>query len=143
MLHGQTPESMGKDQDFPVSLEMQFLGGDGENARSTGNLCTPGTNVVMNGELVTRHCTNAAARTYHGDQWVTVEMEVNGGGVIRHIIDGEVVIEYSEPQLDDREEHSRELAEDNGGLILTGGTISLQSEGHPIEFRKVELRRLR
>ncbi len=142
MIHGEPAEAMSKDQEFPVSIEAQFLGGTGEGERTTANLCTPGTNVVMGGELITRHCTNASSLTYHGDEWVTVELEVHGGEFIRHIIDGEVVLEYEEPQLDEREEHSRELAERQGGLILTGGSISLQSESHPIEFRKVALRRL-
>ncbi len=142
MIHGEPAEAMSRDQDFPVSIEVQFLGGDGEGERATANLCTPGTNVVMGGELITRHCTNSSARTYHGNEWVTVEVEVRGSEVIRHIIDGEVVLEYQQPQLDDREEHARALAERRGGLILDEGTISLQSESHPIEFRKVELRRL-
>ena len=143
MIHGEAPATMSKDQDFPVSIEVQLLGGGGSEERATANLCTPGTHVVMEGELITRHCTNSASQTYHGDQWVTVEVEVRGSEIIRHIIDGETVIEYSEPQLDDREEHSRELAEAAGGLLLSEGSISLQSESHPIEFRKVELRRLR
>ncbi len=142
MIHGEPPEAMATDQEFPVSIEVQFLGGSGSGARPTANLCTPGTNVVMDGELVTRHCTNSVALTYHGDQWVTVEVEVRGNEVIRHIINGETVIEYQRPQLDDREEHSRQLAEAQSGLMLSGGSISLQSESHPIEFRKVELRRL-
>ena len=79
MIHGQTPESMGKDQDFPVSIEVQLLGGDGEHPRTTGNLCTPGTNVVMEGKLFTPHCVNSKSETYHGDQWVTAEVEVHGG----------------------------------------------------------------
>ncbi|MCA9270403.1 MAG: DUF1080 domain-containing protein, partial [Planctomycetales bacterium] len=78
MVHGQTPESMTKDQDFPVSIEVQLLGGKGEGERTTANLCTPGTHVVMDGKLVKRHCTNSASKTYHGDQWVTVEVEVRG-----------------------------------------------------------------
>jgi len=142
MIHGEPAEAMSKDQDFPVSIEVQFLGGSGEGERTTANLCTPGTNVVMHGELVTRHCTNSSSRTYEGEEWVTVETEVRGGEVIRHSIDGQVVLEYEQPQLDDREEHSRQLAVRQGGLILTEGTISLQSESHPIEFRRVELRRL-
>jgi len=73
MLHGQSPESMTVDQEFPVSIEAQMLGGDGEHERSTGNLCTPGTHVEMDGELVTRHCTNSSSATYHGDGWVTME----------------------------------------------------------------------
>ena len=76
MIHGERAETMTRDQDFPVSIEVQFLGGSGSGERPTANLCTPGTNVVMDGELVTRHCTNAAAPTYHGDLWVTVEVEV-------------------------------------------------------------------
>ena len=79
MIHGQSAESMGKDQSFPVSIEVQLLGGTGSGNRTTGNLCTPGTNVVMNGRLHTQHCTNSTSKTYHGDQWVTVEVEVRGG----------------------------------------------------------------
>ena len=142
MIHGEPAAAMAKDQEFPVSIEVQFLGGSGEGERATANLCTPGTNVVMHGELITRHCTNSSSRTYHGEEWVIVETEVRGGEVIRHSIDGEVVLEYEQPQLDDREEHSRQLAVRQGGLILTEGTISLQSESHPIEFRRVELRPL-
>jgi hypothetical protein len=142
MLHGQTPESMTKDQDFPASIEVQFLGGNGRNERTTANLCTPGTNVVMNGKLFTPHCTNSSSKTYHGDQWVTVEIEVHGGKLMRHKIDGRTVLEYSEPQLDERDASARRLLEAGSPKMLTGGTISLQSESHPVEFRKVELREL-
>lgn len=139
MVHGEDPKRMSRDQDFPASIEVQLLGGSGSGTRTTANLCTPGTNVVMNGELVTRHCTNSKSKTYHGDQWVTAEIEVLGGETIRHLVDGQVVLEYQQPQLDDREAHARELIEANGGKLLTGGSISLQSESHPVEFRKVEI----
>ena len=76
MIHGQSPESMAKDQSFPVSIEVQLLGGTGRGVRPTANLCTPGTHVVMDGKLWTPHCTNSSSKTYHGDQWVTVELEV-------------------------------------------------------------------
>lgn len=142
MLHGESPETMSKDQDFPASIEVQFLGGSGTGERSTANLCTPGTNVVMNGELVTRHCTSSKSKTYHGDQWVTVEIEVRGNTLMRHTIDGQSVLEYTEPQLDDRDAHARELIAKAGSKALSSGTISLQSESHPIEFRKVELKKL-
>ena len=89
-----------------------------------------------------RHCTNSKSKTYHGDQWVTVEIEVRGHKSIKHLVDGEVVIEYTEPQLDERDAHSKKLIEKAGGKKLSGGTISLQSESHPIEFRKVELLKL-
>ena len=142
MLHGQSPESMEKDQKFPVSIEVQLLGGGGSGNRPTANLCTPGTNVEMDGKLITRHCTNSKSKTYHGDQWVTVVVEVRGGGVIKHIVDGKTVLTYDKPQLDERDEQARKLIEKYGKL-LSGGSISLQSESHPIEFRKVELLELK
>lgn len=139
MIHGESPEFMAKDQDFPASIEVQLLGGSGSGMRPTANLCTPGTHVMMSGMLIKRHCTNSTSKTYHGDQWVTVEMEVHGNHVIRHIVDGQTVLEYNQPQLDDSDAHARELITRNGGAQLSGGTISLQSESHPIDFRKVEL----
>ena len=105
---------------------------------TTANLCTPGTNVVMNDELVTRHCTSSKSKTYHGDQWVTIEVEVRGNEVIRHFMDGEEVLSYQKPQLDERDGHAKELAK-KAGKMLSEGTISLQSESHPIEFKSVEL----
>lgn len=138
MLHCQDPKTMSIKQDFPVSIEVQLLGGDGTNPRTTSNLCTPGTNVVINGKLFTPHCTNSKSRTYHGEQWVTAEVEVHGDKVIRHIIDGQTVLEYQEPQLDPGDANAKKLVKDDN-LLLSEGYISLQSESHPVEFRKVEL----
>lgn len=143
MLHGEDPAGMGKDQDFPASIEVQFLGGLMRGPRTTANLCTPGTNVVMAGKLFTPHCTNAKSKTYDGDQWVTVEVEMHGAKKVKHLIDGVVVLEYEECQLDDRDAHAKDLIAKAGGVkLLKEGTISLQSESHPIEFRKVELLKL-
>ena len=142
MLHGQTPESMEKDQDFPVSIEVQLLGGSGSGERPTANVCSPGTHIVMDGKLVTRHCNNSTSMTYHGDQWVTVEVEVRGNKLIKHTIDGKTVLSYSEPQLDDGDSYAKKLLKDGAKKMLDRGTISLQSESHPVEFRKVELRKL-
>lgn len=139
MVHGETPDEMTLDQDFPTSIEVQLLGGDGKNPRTTSNLCTPGTNVVINGELITRHCTSSTSKTYHGDQWVVAEAEVRGNKVVRHILEDEVVLEYHQPQLDPRDAHAKALAEKWGGIMLREGTISLQSESHPIQFRRVEI----
>jgi hypothetical protein len=141
MLHGQLPESMTKDQDFPVSIEVQLLGGSGTGERTTANVCTPGTHIVMDGKLITRHCNNSSSKTYHGDQWVTVEVEVQGNTVIRHLIEGKTVLSYTNPQLDDSDAQARKLIK-GGDKMLYGGTISLQSESHPIDFRKVELLKL-
>jgi hypothetical protein len=141
MVHGQEPESMGLEQDFPVSIEVQLLGGNGADERSTANLCTPGTNVVMNGELVTRHCTNSSSATFHGDQWVEAEVEVRGNEIIRHFVNGKLVMEYEKPQLDPEDADTQALIKANE-LMLSSGTISLQSESHPVEFRKVEIKLL-
>ena len=141
MIHGQDPATMAVDQEFPVSIEVQLLGGNGTEPRTTLNLCTPGTNVVMYDQLIRQHCNDSTSATYHGDQWVTVEIEVRGNEVVRHRVDGETVLEYHAPQLDDRDENAQKLIVD-GNLMLSGGSISLQAESHPCEFRKVELRNL-
>lgn len=138
MVHGQDPKTMAKDQDFPVSIEVQLLGGNGKDPRTTSNLCTPGTNVVMNGELKLQHCINSSSKTYHGEQWVTAEIEVHNGEIIKHLIDGEVVLEYNSPQLDKRDASAKKLIKGDD-LVIKGGSISLQSESHPIDFRKVEI----
>ncbi len=141
MVHSQRPETMGLDQSFPVSIEVQFLGGDGQNPRSTGNLCTPGTHVVLNGKLHTPHCTNSRSPTFHGDQWVTAEVEAHGNGRIVHRINGEAVLEYERPQFDPGDADARKLIQ-GADLMLYGGYLALQAESHPVEFRKVEIRAL-
>lgn len=139
MIHGQSAESMGLDQDFPISVEVQFLGGSGTGERSTANLCTPGTNVEMNGKLETSHCLNSSSKTYHGDDWVTVEVLALGDSLIQHIMEDQVVMEYQKPQIGGGNVSGHDPTVKMDGKALTGGTISLQSESHPIEFRKVEL----
>ncbi|KEO75716.1 3-keto-disaccharide hydrolase [Anditalea andensis] len=139
MLHGQSPASMGLDQDFPISIEGQILGGDGDHPRPTSNLCTPGTHVVMDGNLFTPHCISSTSDTYHGDQWVTADFLVLSDSLIEHRIGGRTVLRYSKPQIGggNVSGHHPDLKED--GKPLKSGYISLQSESHPVEFRKVEL----
>lgn len=139
MIHGQTPQSMPKDQDFPISIEVQLLGGDGSNERTTANLCTPGTHVVMEGNLVTEHCIDSRSKTYHGDGWVRVEAEVHGDGLVIHRVNGEEVLRYEKPQVGGGVVSGYDPTVKKDGELLSSGTISLQSESHPIEFRKVEL----
>ena len=139
MLHSQPPESMQRDQTFPISIEVQLLGGDGERERTTMNLCTPGTNVVFSGRLETKHCVNSKSKTYHGDQWVRAEIVVLGSAVIRHIAEGEVVLEYEMPQFGGGNVDGHDPAFKRDGELLGTGHISLQSESHPLEFRKIEL----
>ncbi|GGW29371.1 hypothetical protein GCM10007383_13230 [Arenibacter certesii] len=132
MIHGQEPEEMTVDQDFPNSIEVQLLGGNGKSERSNANLCTPGTQYEKDGKVIKQHCTNSNSKTFHGDQWVRVEVLVLNDSLIIHYANGEEVMRYNKPQLDPVDGNER-------GTFLTGGTISLQSESHPIDFRKVEI----
>lgn len=140
MLHSPDPKTMLKDQDFPISLEVQLLGGFGDGKpRTTLNLCTPGTHVVMKGVLHTAHCTNSASKTYDGDQWVRVEVLLHGDELVRHIIDGQTVLEYSKPQIGGGSASPTDPAIKVDGTPLTGGFISIQAETAPIDYRKIEL----
>lgn len=139
MLHGQNPETMTKDQDFPISIEGQLLGGDGENNRPTSNLCTPGTNVVIDGELFTSHCLNSSSKTYHGEQWIVADFLVLGDSIIHHILEGDTVLTYHKPQMGggNVSNHNPDVKVD--GQLISEGYISLQSESHPIDFKRVEI----
>ncbi len=139
MLHCQAPETILKDQDFPISIEGQILGGDGEHDRHTSNVCTPGTQIDFQGKLFTQHCLDSKSKTYHGDQWVTAEFLVLGDSVIKHIINKEVVLEYTKPQIGGGSVSNYDPKVKTDGKPLTSGYISLQSESHPIEFKTVKL----
>lgn len=136
MLHSQDPQTMALDQDFPVSVEAQMLGGDGKHERTTGNVCTPGTEVHIGGQQYNGHCAESTSKTYHGDQWVCLEMIVLGDSIVHHIMEGDTIMTYTNLSI-------------GGGNVspqpnlplgpLKEGRIALQSESHPVEFRKVEL----
>lgn len=139
MLHCQDPRTMGKDQDFPISIEVQLLGGNGTDERTTANLCTPGTNVVMDGKLFTNHCVSSQSKTYHGDQWVRVDVLVLGDSLMEHFVQGQSVLKYEKPQIGAGNVINYDESVKKDGMLLSEGYIALQSESHPVEFRKVEL----
>lgn len=144
MLHSQRPETMQEAQDFPISIEFQLLGGLGDGkSRPTGNLCTPGTNVVYRGEFTTGHCFDSRSPTFDGDQWVTAEVLVLGDRRFVHRINGEDVIEYENVTTGGGavSGHLPELEPE--GVPLGAGYIALQSESHPVQFRRVELLNLK
>jgi hypothetical protein len=143
MLHSQAPERMGRDQDFPISIEVQLLGGLGEGERPTANLCTPGTHVVMDGELFTPHCTNSRSRTFHGDQWVRVEVLVLGDSVVKHIVEGDTVMTYTQPQMGGGAANNLRPGVMREGESLREGYIALQAESAPTDFRRLELLNLK
>ena len=134
---------MPKEQDWPISVEMQFLGGLGDGKpRPTGNMCSPGTNVVYQGKIASSHCLNSTSKTYHGDQWVRAELIVLGDSLITHIINGDTVLQYSKPQIGGGTANNYDPKIKIDGKLLSSGYIALQSEGQPIDFRKVELKDL-
>jgi hypothetical protein len=137
MFHSQSAASMGLDQDFPVSIEAQLLGGLGTGERTTANVCTPGTDIDINGQAVQDHCTNSSSKTYDGDQWVTVELIVLGDSIIHHVIEEDTVLTYTNPRVGpDMKPEGYDVAD---GTLLSEGYIALQAESHNVEFRKVEL----
>jgi len=139
MYHSQSAESMDLNQDFPVSIEAQLLGGDGTGERPTGSVCTPGTEVYMNGMPYTDHCYQAKGKTYNGDQWVNFELVVYGDSLAHHIVEGDTVLTYTNLSV-------------GGGNVsptptipfgpLKEGHIALQAESHPTDFRKIEIMKL-
>lgn len=130
MYHAQPVETMALEQDFPLSIEYQLLGGDGENERTTANLCTPGTHVVIDGVLREDHCIVSSSKTMHGDQWVTVRAVVHGSELAQHYVNGEKVMEYTNLQQDD-------------GTPRDSGYITIQAESHPTDFKKIRLLNLK
>jgi hypothetical protein len=135
---------MPPDQDFPISIEVQFLGGlsDG-NARPTGNMCSPGTHIVYRGEFTETHCINSSSPTFDGDQWVMSETLVLGSEHIVHSVNGQPVIEYGGITTGGGVVSGHDPAYKVEGRPLAAGYISLQSEGHPVQFRRVELLNLK
>lgn len=140
MLHAQGPETMGVDQDFPISLEAQLLADDGSGARPTANLCTPGTHVEMAGALVEAHCIESSSPTFPGHEWVTVELVVRGGETIAHVVAGDTVIHYARPVVGGGVVNGFPPGAKVDGTPLTEGWIALQSESHPVQFRSVRIR---
>jgi Domain of Unknown Function (DUF1080). len=143
MFHSQDPRTMPKEQDWPISIEMQFLAGlpDGK-PRPTGNMCSPGTHVVYNGRLDSTHCISSSSKTYPPDEWVQAELIVYGDSLIQHIINGDTVLQYSKPQIGGGVVNRYDPAVKQNGKILGSGYIALQSEGQPIDFRNIRIKQL-
>jgi hypothetical protein len=140
MIHSQDPRTMPRDQNFPISVENQLLGGLGDGRpRTTSNMCSPGTNIEFNGKLDNRHCINSSSKTYDGDQWVHSETLVLGDSIVKQIINGDTVLTYTHPRnaagvvtgFD-----PKQLVE---GRLMSSGYIALQAEGHPVDFKNVRL----
>lgn len=139
MLHSQSAESMLLNQNFPISLEAQPLGGPEEGERPTMNLCTPGTHVFLGDSLHTVHCTSSSSKTFRGDQWVTVEMIVYADSIIHHLVEGDTVLTYYNPTIGGDHLGDSDTTRFLPGTLLTEGYIAIQAESHDTDFRKIEL----
>jgi hypothetical protein len=139
MLHSQAPQTMQVAQDFPISIEVQLLGGAPAPDRTTANVCTPGTEIFIKGAMVRAHCTNSASQIYRGDQWVRVEVEVRGGDHVTHRVEGQTVLDYDMPRIGGGTVSDFDPAVKKDGTALTAGYIAIQGESHPTEFRRIEL----
>ncbi len=144
MIHAQPPQSLRFDQGFPASLEMQFLADEGKGPRSTGNLCTPGTNVEYLGKFTRQHILTSSAPTFPAEEWVRAEVEVRGHEEIIHRVNGVEVLRYQKPTLDPKNDNApaSDLLTAGAPLALGSGHIALQAEGQPVWFRKIELKPL-
>ncbi len=143
MYHSQDPRTMPKEQDWPISIEMQLLGGlDDGKPRTTGNMCSPGTHIEYEGKLDTRHCINSTSKTYRGEQWVNAELIVLGDSLITHIINGDTVMRYAKPSIGGDVVNRFDPEQKKDGKPLKEGFIAFQSEGQPIDFRNIVLRDL-
>ncbi len=154
MLHSQSAESNELQQDFPISIELQTLGGLGKGERTTANVCTPGTAIEINGTVDYTHCIKSTSKTYHGDQWVHVDAIIMGGEYMEFMVNGDSVLKFTKPQITGGK-YSINSSETNlgnfgihrdldywmskAGTILTEGYIALQAESHPIDFKNIKL----
>lgn len=144
MIHSQPPQSMTLDQGFPVSMEFQFLADEGRGKRPTGNVCTPGTNLEMDGKLVVQHIVESSAPNIPADDWVKIEIEVRGDEEIIHRVNGKEVLRYQKPQLDPKGAvvSTKPLLDAGAPIPLKFGHIALQAEGQPVWFKNIELKQL-
>jgi len=137
-FHGQPPHTQKLDQAFPVCLEYNFHGGNGTDDRPLGAACTNSIFIDYQGERVTTTCIPAKVpKTFHGDQWVRAEIDIKDG-IITHFVNGEEILKYENPNYNPEKESAKMLMH-NGDTKVTKGYISLQSNSHPIDFRKIEL----
>lgn len=144
MFHSQDPHTILKEQDWPISIEMQFLAGLGDGKpRPTGNMCSPGTEIVYQGKQYNGHCLNSTSKTYDKDEWVHAELIVLGDSLITHIINGDTVLKYSKPMMGGGVVNGYDKAVFKPGTPLNAGFIALQSEGQPIDFKNIQLKKLR
>jgi hypothetical protein len=138
-LYAQAPETMGRDQQFPVAVEFDLVGGHMLGSRPTGEVCQNATRVRVAGAWLAEQCSKLSDLTIRDDQWVTAVAEITASRSVRQIVDGQLIVEYSDLQLDERDPTAHKLIAAGAAKTLSSGYLGLQSNGYPIEFRRVEI----
>jgi hypothetical protein len=143
MFHSQDPQTILKEQNWPISVEYQMLAdaGDGK-PMPTGNMCSPGTEVFYQGEMDARHCINSSSKTYPWDQWVEADLIVYRDSLVIHMVEGDTVLVYHKPQIGGGVVEGFDPKLKIDGTPLTGGYIGLQAEGQGVAFRNIRIRGL-
>lgn len=141
MFHSQAPETILKEQDWPISVEYQMLAdaGDGK-PRPTGNMCSPGTEVFFEGEMDPRHCISSSSPTFFWDEWVHAELIVYSDSLVIHKVNGEEVLQYTKPQIGGGVATRFDPAYKVDGKLLKEGYIGLQAEGQGVEFKNIKIK---
>lgn len=141
MFHSQAPQTILKEQDWPISVEYQMLAEEEPGkARPTGNICSPGTEVFYQGEMDPRHCINSSSPTFQWGEWVKADLIVYGDSLVIHKVNGEIVLEYTKPQIGGGVANRYDPAQKADGKSLTQGYIGLQAEGQGVEFREIKIK---
>lgn len=137
-FHSQPPATLKITDAFPICLEYNLHGGNGTDERPVGAICANGMFVEINGEKNSSYCTPpVVSKTFHGDQWVTMEIEIRDGQ-ITHFVNGEEIMSYANPTFNPENEIAQQFIR-NDDIRVTSGYLSIQSNSHPIDFRKIEL----
>jgi len=141
MFHSQAPETILKEQNWPISVEYQLLAEEKKGeVRPTGNMCSPSTDVVFNGEIDPRHCIESTSNTYQWDTWVTGELIVYKDSLVIHKVNGKEVLRYTKPQIGGHTVKGHDPSIKIDGKLLSKGYIALQSEGQAIEFKDIKIK---
>ncbi|NQY08457.1 MAG: DUF1080 domain-containing protein [Flavobacteriales bacterium] len=144
MFHSQDPKTILKEQDWPISVEYQILADEDKGEeRPTGNMCSPGTDVVLKNDKAPRHCVKSSSKTYKWDEWMQGELIVYGDLLIIHKVNGENVLEYSKPQIAGGVANGYDPQIKIDGTPLTSGYIALQAEGQGIAFKNILIKELK
>lgn len=142
MFHSQDPKTILKEQNWPISVEYQMLADEGKGPRPTGNMCSPGTEVIFNHEMDPRHCISSTSKTYPWDEWVSGDLIVFRDSLVIHLVNGDTVLQYTKPQIGGAVVEGFDPAIKIDGKLLTEGFIGLQSEGQGIEFKNIKIKTL-